>query len=412
MASIFNFFKKSEQATDQTDESRGMVQYRDGGNQATVIDWSGYGNGVDADKLSVVYGCVNLRASTIASLPVQLNRKLANGGHEVAKDSELHRLLTLKPNRFQTAFQFFQWVFSRLDLHGNAFVRKRLNGYGEVMELLPLDVGSVEITVTDEHIVYKLGIGGEIVTYTDNEIIHFKGYSRDGILGVSLINHFKNLFDGYNNLEKSGEQIIKNAAKPNGVVYHPGNVKDDELEKLQRRWQSNFSGNNSGKTAWLPNTYKIDGIPSGITAADSQFIAQKVFSAQRIASDIFRVPPHMIAGLSSNPTYASVEQMSIEWVQYGLNPVIRNVEQTLQVALLADDPDLYFKFNVNGLLRGDVNSRINYYKFCLEHGVFTPNKVNELEDTGVVVPDSAGGNTYSRPLNYGPAGAQQTAASN
>ena len=90
---------------------------------------------------------------------------------------------------------------------------------------------------------------------------------------------------------------------------------EDALEKLKGGWKQGFSGTSSGKSAFIPNTIKVEGSPIGLSADQIQYIEQKKFSAQRIASDIFRVPLHML-GLSTSPTFASVEQSSIEWVSY------------------------------------------------------------------------------------------------
>jgi HK97 family phage portal protein len=105
-------------------------------------------------------------------------------------------------------------------------------------------------------------------------------------------------------------------------------------------------------------------------------------------------------GLQNSPTYASVEAQAIEFVTYTLTPIITNLEQQIQKQLLDDDNEVYINFNVNGLLRGDVKTRIEYYRFAIEHGVMTPNQVNEEEDTGIYIPPEKGGDDYVRPLNF------------
>ena len=181
---------------------------------------------------------------------------------------------------------------------------------------------------------------------------------------------------------------------------HPANLKEEELKKLKAGWDAGFKGANSGKTAWLPNTFDVKTVPNGLTAQDAQYIDQKKFSAQRICSDIFGVPQHML-GLTSNPTYGSVEQMALEYVQHTIQPILVNFEQTINNAFFPES-DVYVKFAVNGLLRGDVTTRMNAYKFYLEHGVMTPNQVNAMEDNGIVVPADQGGDAYTRPLNIAP----------
>jgi HK97 family phage portal protein len=372
---------------------------------ATVSSWdSAYGYGRNVDRLSVVYGCVNLLSSTIASLPIQLNRKLEKG-HEPAVDHPYYTLITKSPNGFQTNYGFYHWAVSQLLMFGNCYIQKIRNNSGVIVELYPLNPNSVDVYVRDDGMpYYKMNIVMPDGTayykeFSYDQVIHIKGYSRNGLYGLSIIDTFRRLFDGYNELEEAGTSIAKNAAKPSGVVYYPNNIKEEELEKMKSGWKTGFSQGNSGKTAFLPNNIKVEAANIGMTAQDAEYIAQKQFSAQRIAADIFRVPGHML-GLSTAPTYASVEMQAIEFVQYTLNPIITNIEQQIQKQLLDDSDEVYINFNVRGLLRGDVKTRIEYYRFALEHGVMTANQVNEEEDTGIYISPDKGGDDYVRPLNF------------
>ena len=242
--------------------------------------------------------------------------------------------------------------------------------------------------------------------FSYDQVIHIKGYSRNGVYGLSLIDTFRTLYDGYLELENAGTAIAKNAAKPAGVVYYPGNMKEEEMEKMKSGWKAGFTSGNSGKTAFLPNTIKVENPTVGLTAQQAEYIQQKQFSAQRIAADIFRVPLHML-GLTNAPTYSSIEQQAIEFVQYTITPLVTNIEQQIQKQLLDDAEDVYINFNVNGLLRGDIKTRMEWYRFGMEHGILTANDINEAEDTGLFVPSDKGGDDYIRPLNFTVIGAPQ-----
>jgi HK97 family phage portal protein len=400
MASIFDFFKNNKAVepaiTEQrTDTIPGQV----------VMDWdSAFAQGKNYDKLSVIYGCVNLRASTVASLPIQFNKKI-DKGYEAAKDHPYYDLITKSPNNFQTPYTFWHWVMVQLDTFGNAYIQKVRNNAGLVIELIPLNAYTVEVRVDENGLpFYKVNMtqadgSSYYKQYENDQIIHFKGYSRNGIYGLSPVDTFRSLYDGYGELETAGTAISKNAAKPSGIVYYPQNMGEDALEKLKAGWKQGFSGTSSGKSAFIPNTIKVEGSPVGLSADQIQYIEQKKFSAQRIASDIFRVPLHML-GLSTSPTFASVEQSSIEWVSYTITPIVTNLEQQLQKQLLDNDDEYYVNFNVNGLLRGDIKTRIEFYRFGIEHGILTPNDVHEQEGTGITIPEEKGGNSYIRPLNF------------
>ena len=374
-----------------------------------VLAWDaafgGYGKQVD--KISLVYGCIQLRASTIASLPIQLNRRLEKG-HETAKDHPYYELLTKNPNPWMTNYTFWYWAITQLDMFGNVYIQKLKRNNGTVAELIPLNPDTVRVEIMPDTgmPLYKMTLvqfdGKKYYhEFTLDDIIHIKGYTRNSIFGMSVVDTYRSLFDGYNALEQAGTQIAKNAAKPNGVVFYPGNIREDELQKLKAGWAGGFSGDNSGKTAFLPNTLKFEQQQSGLTAQQAEYISQKQFNAQRIVADIFRCPLHMF-GLTNAPTYASVEQNAREFVQYTLTPIITNIEQQIQKQLLDDSDDVYINFNVNGLLRGDVKARIEYYKFALEHGVMTPNQVSQEEDLGYAISKENGGDTYVRNTQFIP----------
>jgi HK97 family phage portal protein len=235
--------------------------------------------------------------------------------------------------------------------------------------------------------------------FSSEDIIHIHGYSRNGVYGLSVINTFKTLFDHYGELESAGTAIAKQAARPSSVITYPNNLKEDELAKLKSSWASGYSQGNSGKTAFIPATLKLEASTVGITAQEAEYIHQRQFSAARIAADIFRVPLHML-GLANAPTYASVDQMAQEFITYTISPILSNIEAKLNKALLGDDDEYYVKFNVQHLLRGDITKRVEYYKFALEHGIMSPNMVHRAEEDGIYVEADDGGDTFIRPVNY------------
>lgn len=399
---FFSFLKpKVKTATEQPVEEARSTTY--GG--VTVANWdSAFSNGKNIDKISVVYGCVSLRSNTIASLPITLNKKL-DKGHEPAVDHPYYNLVTKSPNPFMTNFTFWSWAVTQLDLFGNVYIQRIRRNDGLTAELVPLNPYSVEINIDangapNYKMLLTLNDGTSVTKeFTNDQIIHIKGYTRNGIYGMSVIETFRTLFDGYSELESAGTAIAKNAARPSGIIYHPGNIKEEELNKLKSGWAAGFSGNNSGRTAFLPNTLKSEAINSGLTAQEAEYISQKEFSAQRIVADIFGCPLHRF-GLTGAPTYASVELNSLEFVNWTLAPIITNIEQTLNKALLDDSDEYYINFNVSGLLRGDIKTRIEWYRFAMGNGVMTSNQVNQAEDTGVYVDPKDGGDDYLRPANY------------
>lgn len=373
---------------------------------SVVTNWGSSTDGGSASRISIVYGCVNLRAQSIASLPVKLTRYTANG-RKPATDLPLYRILTGNPNPYQTTFGLIRWVVSQMDLHGNAFVQKIFNNRGEVVQLVPIQAQTVEVRIDTEtgqpiYIVTTTEANTQATTtrlVPTYEIIHFKNFSFDGVRGVSTIQHFSRLFGHHTELDANGSDIAKNAAKPGNVIFYPGAIKDADLQALKDKWDNEYKAGGAGKTAWLPNTYKFETQQLGMSARDAMFIEQKQFSAARICADIFACPLHFF-GLNSAPTYASVSQMNEHFLQHTLLPIIINIEQELTKALI-DDPELEIAFDVAAFKRTDLPSRLSFYTFAMQNGAMTPNQMLELENIDYVVPEEKGGNTYSRPLHMG-----------
>lgn len=398
------FFKKEAAPVDNTEER--SITYPG----ISISTWADAFSGTDKyDRLSVVFGCVSLKSQTVGSLPVRVYRK-TDGGHEEAKDNLYYNILARSPNGFQTSYDFWCWVVVQLELYGNAYFKRIKNGLGDTIEFLPLNPSRVQIDIlADGTPQYTMdvpvaqpggGVATQIMTYGPDDIIHIKNYSRNGVYGLSAVEAFRVLFDGYMELEQAGTQIAKNAAKPAGVVYYPPNIKEDELGKMRDSWSRGFNGGNSGKTAFLPNSLKVDKIENGLSANDAQYLENRKFTAQRIAADIFRVPAHLLNLGTNGGTYQNIEQSNMEFLTYTIQPLLTNIEQQLNKQLFGNDDTLYVKFKTNALLRGDINTRMNFYKFGLEHGVYTPNDIHRMEDDGIIIPASQGGDTYMRPLNF------------
>ena len=120
--------------------------------------------------------------------------------------------------------------------------------------------------------------------------------------------------------------------------------------------------------------------PISISPNEAQFLETRKFQIDEIAR-IFRVPPHMVGDLEKS-SFSNIEQQSLEFVKYTLNPWVCRWEQALQRALLSDDEKgkYFFRFNVEGLLRGDYQSRMNGYATARQNGWMSANDIRELEN--------------------------------
>ena len=216
------------------------------------------------------------------------------------------------------------------------------------------------------------------------------GLGYDGLVGYSPIAMAKNAVGLAIAAEEYGAKFFANGAAPSGVLEHPGTIKDPE--RIRQSWQSTFGGSaNSNKIAVLEEGLKYT--PIAISPEQAQFLETRKFQINEIAR-IFRVPPHMLADLEKS-SFSNIEQQSLEFVKYTLDPWVVRWEQAMNRALLMDSEkrDVFTKFNVDGLLRGDYASRMTGYATARQNGWMSANDIRELENLDRI-PAEQGGDLY------------------
>ena len=222
------------------------------------------------------------------------------------------------------------------------------------------------------------------------DVLHIPGLGFDGLVGYSPIAMAKNAIGMAIACEEYGAKVFANGAAPGGVLEHPGTIKDPQ--RVRESWQSTFGGSgNANKIAVLEEGMKYT--PIGISPEQAQFLETRKFQINEIAR-IFRVPPHMVGDLEKS-SFSNIEQQSLEFVKYTLDPWVIRWEQSIQRSLLSrDEKAAYFvKFNLEGLLRGDYQSRMNGYAIGRQNGWMSANDIRELENLDRI-PAEDGGDLY------------------
>ncbi len=221
-------------------------------------------------------------------------------------------------------------------------------------------------------------------------MLHIPGLGFDGLVGYSPIAMAKNAIGMAIACEEYGAKFFANGAAPGGVLEHPGTIKDPQ--RVRESWQSTFGGSgNANKIAVLEEGMKYT--PIGISPEQAQFLETRKFQINEIAR-IFRVPPHMVGDLEKS-SFSNIEQQSLEFVKYTLEPWVTRWEQSIQRTLLStNEKARYFvKFNLEGLLRGDYQSRMNGYATARQNGWMSANDIRELENLDRI-PAEEGGDLY------------------
>lgn len=391
--SIFSkIFRSRDKPKDSTNGSGYRYYYGYSSTGKAVTEQS-------AMQISAVYACVRVLSEAIASLPLHTYVYNEDGSKKKAIEHPLYRLLHDEPNPEMTSFIFRETLMTHLLMWGNAYAQIIRNGRGEVVALYPLMANRMRVD-RDENgkLYYEYQMSSSdapimktgTVRLSPSDVLHIPGLGFDGLVGYSPIAMAKNSIGMAMATEEYGATFFKNGANPSGILSMPGVVKDPE--KIRSSWEAGFGGSsNSNKVAILEEgmTYT----PISISPEQAQFLETRKFQLDEIAR-IFRIPPHMIGDLE-HATFSNIEEQSLEFVTYTLEPWLSRWEQSMQRALLLpEEKERYFiRFNVDGLLRGDYASRMSGYATGIQNGIMSVNDVRSLENMDLLS-DEEGGNIH------------------
>jgi len=352
-----------------------------------------------AMQMTAVYSCVRILAEAIAGLPLHVYEYTESGGKQKAIKHPLYLLLHDEPNPEMSSFVFRETLMTHLLLWGNAYAQIIRNGKGEVIALYPLMPNKMRVDRDERGQLYYEyqhssdeadTLKGTCVKLHPSDVLHIPGLGFDGLVGYSPIAMAKNAIGMAIACEEYGAKFFANGAAPGGVLEHPGTIKDPQ--RVRESWQSTYGGSgNSHRIAVLEEGMKYT--PIGISPEQAQFLETRKFQINEIAR-IFRVPPHMVGDLEKS-SFSNIEQQSLEFVKYTLDPWVIRWEQSLaRVLLSADEKKKYFiHFNLEGLLRGDYQSRMNGYAIGRQNGWMSANDIRELENLDKI-PAEEGGDLY------------------
>lgn len=352
-----------------------------------------------AMQMTAVYSCVRILSEAVAGLPLHLYQYTDGGRREKAVEHPLYFLLHDEPNPEMTSFVFRETLMTHLLLWGNAYAQIIRNGKGEVMALYPLMPDRMTVDRDEKgRLYYEYTTSSDdapinkksTVKLSPSDVLHIPGLGFDGLVGYSPIAMAKNAIGMAIACEEYGAKFFANGAQPSGVLEHPGTIKDPS--RVRESWQNTFGGSqNANKVAVLEEGMKYT--PISISPEQAQFLETRKFQINEIAR-IFRVPPHMVGDLEKS-SFSNIEQQSLEFVKYTLDPWVSRWEQSMVRSLLtAEEKKQYFiKFNVDGLLRGDYQSRMNGYAIGRQNGWMSANDIRELENLDRI-PEELGGDLY------------------
>lgn len=348
----------------------------------------------NAITFTAVFCAIRIIAESVAQLPIKLYKKDKNGNRTLETEHPLYTLLSLKPNNYQTKFIFFEKILFDILTNGNSFVRLVRNGGARVVAMLPMDANNVVVNFKDDQLFYTNKDSGE--TYDSTDVLHFRGITSDGVMGLSPIDIGRGSISWGLALETYGSTFFGSGAKLSGVLQSDRALSSEAIERLKNSFERNYTSvSNSNKTLILEEGLKFS--PISISNEQAQFLASRAFSINEIAR-LFNLPPYMLKELSKS-SFNNIEVQAAEYVRYTLLPYLKNIENELNIKLFkpSEYGKMFTEFSTNALMRGSAKDRSEFYKTMINSGILSVNECRQLENYNNI----ESGDDHYIPLNMG-----------
>lgn len=338
-----------------------------------------------AMRQATVYSCVNILSRTIGMLPCHLMERKKEMKN-IAYDFYLYPLLHDMPNEYMTANEFWSMAVNHLVLRGNFYalkVKKRALKVGQIIELIPLSPDSMQKVeqLPDYRIIYTYRLpDGTTKEIPNTEIMHLKGMTLNGYMGVSPIAYIRESIGLALATEEFGARYFGTGTHPSMIVEHPGSLSAQAQSNLTQSLADAYSGlGKSHRLMLLEEGMKAHAIT--INPEDSQFLESRRYQKEEII-DIFLSMPLTLISAGHTPTFASAEQFSIGFIMYALMPWIVNIEKAIYRDLLTveERKRYYAKFNISGLQRGAFKDQIEAMQTAINCEIINPNTARSWLD--------------------------------
>lgn len=355
-----------------------------------------------AMNLSAVWGCVQLRAETVGSLPANLYDK----NREVASNNPLNRLLHDSPNKDQTPIEYWGMQTALVDMNGNSMSLIHRRRDKSVISLEPFNENELLPVVKDGEIEWQYN--GE--KFSDDRIFHLKGFSNNDKFGLSRLHYGRNVFGAQIAAEDAAARTFKGGLKIGGFFKWAGASELTEAQRvsIQARLSDYSDPKNAGN--WMMLLKGMEPVAGStdlrIKPAEAELLASRGFGIEQVCR-LFGVPPQLIGQTDKASSWASsIENINLFFLQYSLHPTLVRYQQQCWRKLLTPEDRAagrYVKFNVRALMSTDTKTRILSYANGLDRGYYNVNTVRDWED----LPPREGGDEYRVALNTGSATNQE-----
>lgn len=368
-----------------------------------------------ARKLSAVDRCMEILSGSMSKLPnFVMDRRTRE-----RVDHPILWLLNIRPNEAMTPSIRKAVLENSRNEGGNGYDWILRNpSTGRVEELIPVPwwlvepwrdlAGRVWYTVTHP-------VTGEPMVLPNEDICHYKGATRDGLKGISVLRRASDTLATARAAQQYNRSFYENGGQPSGVLTTKtdlgGFAKDadgkvlkrpdgsliSKKDQLRSEWEKVHAGpNRSHRVAILD--LDLDYKPIAASNQEAQFVENQEITIRDIAR-YFGIPLYKLQ--EGKQAYNSNEQNAVDYVVTTLHPIVTQYEEEQSWKLLTDQElraGLEIRINMMAELRGDTSSRGKWYQIMHQEGAFSVNDMLALED----MPAVEGGDERQASLNYVP----------
>ncbi|ASN72283.1 putative portal protein [uncultured Caudovirales phage] len=342
--------------------------------------------GKNALKEATVFACIRILSESVAKLPIKIYQDV--NGIKKASSHPLYTLIKNRPNPYMTSFNFFNCLEAQRNIHGNSFASIEYDRYGRIKALWPIDSSTVEIWIdnqgllkTNNKLWYVINLpNGEKAKLKPDEILHFKGFTLDGISGITPLTYLKTLIENGKASEEYINKFFQNGMQTKGIVQYVGDLNKDAEETFRNKFEQMSNGlKNAHRISLLPLGYQFQ--PISLSMADAQFLENTELTIRQIAA-AFGIKMHQLNNLERS-TYSNITEQQRQFYIDTLMAILTMYEQELTYKLLLNselEEGYYCKFNVDAITRADIKTRYEAYRIGVQGGFLQPNEVRAREE--------------------------------
>jgi HK97 family phage portal protein len=344
--------------------------------------------------VAAVVACVRIYSDMVAKLPIYLYRKTKKGPVEVTNHPAI-RLLSGIPSPLHTSYELRNLMQTGVGLGGNGYARVMRNAFGEVraIEWVPPCEVHPEMIIRpngERQVYYRLAYSKDWLTRDD--LIHVRSFCTDGLKGRSPIQMLRESIGTSLAQTQAAGALMRNGNKWPGFITMEGVSKKEVLEDARNEINNNLAGSmNAGRIPVIGGNMKFTQT-NGMSFVDAQFVESRKMELHEVARH-YGVPAFMVDSTATSTWGSGIEQQTLGFLNFSLDPYLQSWQQSLAMSLLNEDEiakGYYFQFDRDELANVALEARANFFQKMRQIGVFSPNDVRSELGYPLIAPENGG----------------------